>query len=401
VSQTSVVQGDGQTAEQPPQIVVNTLHRRLVEDALHEEFSIQVTRAEADAALDLTLLDLEPEHVLAVTNDRATALDEVFAGLYRRFEADFGRWVPTFGKNRELQQVVSQHTIDGGDEGAPTRPGSASSWPARRSSPGAGVQVAVADTAVAPRPQLVGSILADADALIPERDPSPDAAPLPSEAGHGTFVTGLVLRAAPGATVRAVRVLNDRGVSDSWELAKAMVTLARHGVDVLNLSLGCFTDDDQAPLVLARALSRLGPDVLVVAAAGNHGKTTDAKRPLWPGAFDAVVAVGATDESGVRQAWSPDPQFCPWVDVQACGADVESVFLEGKVLTALKVKSPGEKPAVEDFDGFAQWSGTSFAAARVSGMIAAATVPGRVRASEALEGLLGGAAQQDYRPWLR
>jgi membrane-anchored mycosin MYCP len=400
VSHTSAVQGDGQNAEELPQIVVNTLHRRLLEAQL-VGLGIRPTFADADEGLDLVLLDLPADAVTAVTGDSSTALDEVFARLYAGFKATFDGWVPTFGKNRAVKHIVSLHQIDGGGQGAPRPSVSRSPWPQRRSSPGAGVQVAVADTAVAPRPQLVGSILADPASLLPDPDvPMPDAPgdPLPDDAGHGTFVTGLVLRAAPGATVRAVRVLDNKGMGDSWSLAKAMVHLARQGVDVLNLSLGCFTDGEP-PLVLTRALSRLGPDVLVVAAAGNHGQTHP-RLPLWPAAFDAVLAVGATDAYGDRQLWSPDPALCPWVDVQAGGADVDSVFLEGKVVSPPDANSSSPAPTITDFEGFASWSGTSFAAARVSGMIAAATQPGHVSASEALEGLLEGATQQDSRPWL-
>jgi hypothetical protein len=44
--------------------------------------------------------------------------------------------------------------------------------------------------------------------------------------------------------------------------------------------------------------------------------------------------------------------------------------------------------SVQPFTGYAAWSGTSFAAATVSGAIAARTVPGRVTAREALDQLL-------------
>ena len=80
----------------------------------------------------------------------------------------------------------------------------------------------------------------------------------------------------------------------------------------MNLSFGCFTDDGEPPLVLARAVSLLSAEILLVAAAGNHGDIDElrakgdladkpwtrgltSKTPLWPAAFDEVIAVGATD----------------------------------------------------------------------------------------------------------
>jgi len=73
----------------------------------------------------------------------------------------------------------------------------------------------------------------------------------------------------------------------------------------------------------------------------------------------------------------------PWVDVAACGMEVSSTYLKGDV----NLESVHGKPD-QPFDGFATWSGTSFAAAEVSGAIAARTVPGEVGARTALAQLL-------------
>src|SRR5439155_17031517 len=82
-------------------------------------------------------------------------------------------------------------------------------------------------------------------------------------------------------------------------------------------------------------------DVLVVAAAGNQG--SDA--PEFPAACRGVVAVGATDASGRRSAFSNHGR---WVDVNAPG--------EGILTT-------GANQA-----GFVKVSGTSASAALVSGV---------------------------------
>jgi subtilisin family serine protease len=175
-----------------------------------------------------------------------------------------------------------------------------------------------------------------------------------------------------------------------------MAEFADTSVDILNLSFGCYTDDGQPPLVLAKAVSLLSPKILLVAAAGNHGNIEQLwaagdplaapwtanltnKTPVWPAAFAQVTAVGATDGQGKPAAFSPE---VPWVDVTAQGVDVESTYLDGQV----SLSQPGGNQ-IETFYGYARWQGTSFAAATVSGAVAAKIGPGR-DAHQALEALL-------------
>jgi membrane-anchored mycosin MYCP len=369
------------------QIVVNTLHRRLVEDEVRSLF--QVTLTVADEAPELDLVLLQPDRAA-----ESPSVDEMLTALYESFATRFGGWVPTFGKNRQVAHVIAENKIDGGAEGPPTEAAPAPElWATGPDSHGRGVTIAVADTAVANRPELTGRLLADPAALLPAVNPEP----LDAEQGHGTFVAGLALAAAPAATIHLEDVLDEDGQGDSWEVARAMVRLARAGADVLNLSLGCHTDDDQPPLVLQRALARLGPDVVVVAAAGNF-RTDEPRKPIWPAAFDDVLAVGATDAHGARAHYSPDPATSPWVDVQTPGDDVLSLFLAGEV--TVPASTAGGAPTPQPFNGFACWKGTSFAAAHVSGLVAAATDPGHVSPREALATVLAKAGTADGRPWL-
>jgi membrane-anchored mycosin MYCP len=169
------------------------------------------------------------------------------------------------------------------------------------------------------------------------------------------------------------------------------------GVDILNLSFGCYTDDGEPPLVLARAVSLVSAEILLVAAAGNNGdidelrkhgelpnpeahwnKYLTSKTPVWPAAFDEVITVGATNGKEL----APFSPQTPWVDLTAPGVDVESTYLTGEV--KLTSPPPGS-PTEETFsNGFAYWDGTSFAAAAVSGAVAAKILPGRRDARQAL-----------------
>jgi membrane-anchored mycosin MYCP len=177
-------------------------------------------------------------------------------------------------------------------------------------------------------------------------------------------------------------------------VANELVQLADSGVDLINLSLGTFTDDGQAPLVLERAVERLSSRILLVAAAGNHGnvgpKPEDRSGPwpkpnsaLWPAAFTDVIAVGATDAKGEIAAFSPRVR---WIDLYTRGVDLQSTFLNARVQRTQDT---------EEFNGFATWSGTSFAAAVVSGAIAARVRPGSRDALEAVRDLLASGKRDD------
>ncbi|GII54878.1 serine protease [Planotetraspora thailandica] len=201
------------------------------------------------------------------------------------------------------------------------------------------VTVGVLDTGLAPHPWLTPWYRDDiAETPDADRDGTLD-----EQAGHGTFVAGLILREAPGVRLRAIRLLDSHGVSDEAALLRTLTSLRRDPIDVLNLSFGGFTFDDQAPVGLEDALRGFPA---VVACAGNTGMS----RPFWPAALPGVVAVAALDDEA-RAGFSA---YGPWVDACAQGVGLTSSFVEH-----------------ESFHGFATWSGTSFATAIVAGRVAA------------------------------
>ncbi|WP_327090735.1 S8/S53 family peptidase [Nonomuraea sp. NBC_01738] len=188
-----------------------------------------------------------------------------------------------------------------------------------------------------------------------------------AQAGHGTFIAGLLMRAAPGAGLRVARVLDGEGLGDEAGIARALFRLRERPVQVVNLSFGGHTFDDKPPTILTDALGCL-PDTVAVACAGNTAGT----RPFWPAALPGVIGVGAADATQEHRA--PFSSHGPWVDACARGEWLASTFLEA-----------GE------FAGYATWSGTSFAAALVTGAVADAA---RERpAREAAEQLLSGGRQ--------
>jgi hypothetical protein len=171
---------------------------------------------------------------------------------------------------------------------------------------------------------------------------------LDAQAGHGTFIAGLVLRSAPGARLHPLQVLDGRGVGDEAGLLRALARLRDDPPQVLSLSFGCHTFDDRPSPLVEAALGGLA-GTAVVACAGN----TASDRPFWPAALPEAVAVGALDAAEENRA--PFSAYGPWVDACARGEWLTSAFLEYGA-----------------FHGYARWSGTSFATAVVAGAVASA-----------------------------
>jgi subtilisin family serine protease len=243
------------------------------------------------------------------------------------------------------------------------------------------VTVAILDTGIARHQWFTGrdwfaDVGADAiEVLDADADYRLDA-----QAGHGTFVAGLLLGRAPSARLRIVRLLHSDGVCDEIDLIEALQglqagALARQErIDIVNLSLGCHTYDDRPSPAVVDAVAALGRRTVVVAAAGNQGDD----RPFWPAALKTAVGVGALDAVAGERA--PFSNFGWWVDACAVGERTRSSFVE----------FDGPTPATGVFDrdrftGYAEWSGTSFAAPVVAGEIARLAADRGVAAADAAD----------------
>lgn len=235
--------------------------------------------------------------------------------------------------------------------------------------------VAVLDTGIVEHPWFTDASWyarveqADFDAVPDEPDFE-----LQHQTGHGTFVAGAVLRRAPQAELLIQRVLDDDGTCDELKLLHGLAAV-RHkapggAVDVINLSLGCYTLDDQPSPHLTEALARFGNRTVIVAAAGNH----DSSRPFWPAALKHVHGVGALNVAGQRRAQFSNYGW--WVDACAIGEDVAGPFVSCHT-------SEGQ-----NFAGYASWSGTSFAAPQLAGAIAQLALSKELSARDAAELLL-------------
>jgi hypothetical protein len=286
----------------------------------------------------------------------AVSQDEVFPGFQRLrvTGVDVPQAVRAIRRRTEAGAVGPNHVFlsspyeHGGPFGPPVPPATASALPIGPSQD-ASVKVAVVDTGVWRNSPLPAEWY---EAGAGDYDDSKD---LNADVGHANFIAGVVLSATSNARVRIVRVLDAFGVCTEADLANALLGLP--DVDVVNLSLGGYTADNQPPVALAAALGTLltGADRVLVAAAGNDGVPG---QPFWPAAFTTapvgwagqVLAVAAHDGTNLC-GWS---NTGPWVSVAAPGSQIISMYVTEGVFTT----------------GWAQWSGTSFAAPYVVGALA-------------------------------
>lgn len=288
--------------------------------------------AQIAATVDLTLFTI-PDDLLVETIRTLRALVPNSASLEHV-------WMP--GPSSFHGDDVPQPAPDPGDI-----PGTkAAADPKER------MAIYVLDTGIAPVPFDVETDGDDAE--IPDEDGDGDRDPA---AGHGTHIAGIIARGAPDARIVVRRVLTTPvGLVSELDTVHALQNAGDGGAHLVNCSFGGTTLFDAPPLATERALAQLPPEVVVVAAAGNDGT----ERPHWPAASKRVIAVGAVgqDEAG---AWR-QVDFSSWgwwVDCCAPGVRIPSTFL---------CWDGGDDEPV--FDGFATWSGTSFAAPAVTAAIA-------------------------------
>jgi membrane-anchored mycosin MYCP len=409
------------------QIVVDLGHRSIVTSLITEGSPFHVQQSQSLPELGLALLSVPDLDGTAVSRlpgsetlveelsaERArlglpggpSDLDLLLVHLRRTAAARYAGWVPLMGKNRDVEAVGGLPHIGGGERLPERVEPAAVALPVRPPAGARPVHVAVLDTGLFPVAALEGRCRTT--------DYTEAQPPFWPWHGHAAFVVGRILQRAPGAEIHVHRVLRDEnGRASSWDVAKGMGSFLGSGVEILNMSLGFSTADGSSGLVMERAVDVLSAEMIIVAAAGNHGDRGDeldpppldelddfpdlasvptkAGSPTWPAALPNVVAVGATDAHGEPAPFNP--RGVPWLDLLAPGVDVLSTYLTGEVQAARPTIEGSTltfpKPSkVDDFRGTARWSGNSFAAADVTGEIARLAQESGLAPRQALRSIL-------------
>jgi hypothetical protein len=352
---------NGEALHRPHQLLVAPRHADRAMQAAGEWIARRQDVAEADVT------------VLHLREDRGVDVGELAAQLHRHASG------PIAATPNHI--LAGQVAREGGPWEPPspceaiTRPTEARLGEGKR--PYRRPFVAVVDTGIVSHPWFAESDWF-AQVTADQIDPVPADGDCSARfaGGHGTMVAGMILNQAPTSFLMIERVLDADGLCDETQLLGALASLRRRlqatGVvlDVLNLSLGGYTLDNEPSPHLREALEKFGPHTAIVAAAGNHASS----RPYWPAALDRSVAVAALTKNGEQRAEFSN--FGPWIAACAVGTDVQGPYLSNTMVD-------GEK-----FEGYAQWSGTSFAAPHVAGVIAAKAAAEEISGARAAGALL-------------
>ncbi|HZO72442.1 MAG TPA: S8/S53 family peptidase [Ktedonobacteraceae bacterium] len=225
---------------------------------------------------------------------------------------------------------------------------------------------------------------------------------------HGLAIAGLVRDVAPRARIRLVRILNDFGGCDLYNLFAALTDLERELVSgtirrlVINLSLTIMPDIRRLPYIwfdhrqwptaqlpgVIRVLSHIEEGLrllfeslfahgaLIVAAAGNDSfslteKNLPPRAPRAPARYDSTLSVAAVNSKFAPSNFSNAANVPPgdrgvatfggdgygMVDSHALPDAVRGIFI-----------SPTFPLGEQNSSGWADWCGSSFSTAIISAL---------------------------------
>lgn len=210
-----------------------------------------------------------------------------------------------------------------------------------RATSGRRVGIAVFDTGIQRRHPDLRARVKGGTSLV-------DRAPFTDSNGHGTHVAGIagasynrigVVGAAPRVSLYSVKAFASDGTGSISDIVTGVEWCLQHRIQVLNMSFGSQQRSEALHQAVRQAFLN---GMTVVASAGNDGGAID-----YPGAFPEALAVGAVSKQGEIPTFSSRGDG---LDVVAPGVDIPSTWPTG--------------------NGYRSLSGTSMAAAHVSGITA-------------------------------
>ena len=225
---------------------------------------------------------------------------------------------------------------------------------------------------------------------------------------HGVFVTGLIRDIAPNAHIRLIRILNDFGGGDLYNIFAALTDLEQELVSgairhlVVNLSLNIMPDIRRLPYVwfdhrqwpstqiagAVRVLTHMEEGLhllfeslyahgaLIVAAAGNDSffvnkKGQKPRPPRVPARYEPTLSVTAVNSRFAPSAFANAASMPPVnTGIATFGGDSEGLVDANGLPEAVRgvYIAPTFPDGERNVSGWADWSGTSFATAIISGL---------------------------------
>ncbi|NUR64359.1 MAG: S8/S53 family peptidase [Streptomyces sp.] len=222
--------------------------------------------------------------------------------------------------------------------------------------------------------------------------------------GHGTFIAGIVASVAPNTNITVRNTLNDAGAILESDFGEALfAAVDRDGwPDIISLSAGTSNGRTDGLLGVDAFMRELRQQrTLLVAAAGNNASAT----PFWPAAYaslpdyaSSVLSIGALRTDGDHGACFSN--HGSWVNAYAPGERLTSTLTgfdapipyvyqhstydacrfnftylctcqHPRHTGVLSDDGTSAKPDQVMFDGYAHWSGTSFATPAAAALVAA------------------------------
>lgn len=252
-------------------------------------------RAAADVAAraGLAVLDLVPEYGLA----RLAVPPGGEAAAIARLSAL--PWVTHAGPNYLAHSAAYPNDPRIGEQWHMRRIGAPAAWDLTFGS--FSIVVAVIDSGVdLSHPEFAGHLLSGFDYVNWDDTPNDDN-------GHGTHVTGIIAAEANNnrgvaglaahVKILPLKVLDSQGGGNYYNISIAIRRAADNNAQVINLSLGGFSDDVILQDAIKYATDR---NIFVAAAAGNCGTGGDGctagVNPIYyPAAYAGAFAVAASD----------------------------------------------------------------------------------------------------------
>ena len=250
---------------------------------------------------------------------------------------------------------------------------------------------------------------------------------------HGLSVAGLIRDIAPKAQIRLIRILNDYGGGDLYGLFAALTDLERELVTgtvrrlVINLSLTIMPDVRRLPYIwfdhrqwpttqisnAARVLSHieeglrllfdglLAHGALTIAAAGNDSLMASQqgrhpRPPRAPARYESTLSASSVNSKFEPSAFANMANIPP-IDsgVATFGGDSYGAMDANSLPDAVRgvYIAPSFPDGEQNLSGWADWCGTSFSAAIMSGLGAHLMAQGYT-ASNSITRLASGRDQQ-------
>jgi hypothetical protein len=227
---------------------------------------------------------------------------------------------------------------------------------------------------------------------------------------HGVFVAGLIRDVAPGAHIRLVRILNNYGAGDMYTLFAALTDLEQEVISgairrlVVNLSLCIMPDIRRLPYVwfdnrqwpsaqlssAVRVLAHLeeglrllfeslhAQGILIVAAAGNDSlparkQGQKPRPPRAPARYETVLSVTSVNSRHAAAQFANLASLPPSDGgIATFGGDIYGSIDANGLPDAVRglFISPNYPNGELNTTGWADWRGTSFSTAIISGLSA-------------------------------